>query len=154
MLSKIERGSASPTAALLGRISGALGLTLSALVAEPMVPAVRLQRSADQPEWRDPATGYRRRLVSPQSDLPMQLVDVRLPPHARVPFPRSAYAFIRQLIWVLAGTLHFTEGELTHTLRAGDCLELGEPADCVFHNRQARECRYLVAILQTSTRRS
>ena len=34
MISKIERAEASPTAALLGRLSGAYGLTLSTLLAE------------------------------------------------------------------------------------------------------------------------
>ena len=33
MISKIERGEASPTATILGRLSGAFGLTLSALLA-------------------------------------------------------------------------------------------------------------------------
>ena len=33
MISKIERGEASPTAALLGRLSGACGLSMSTLLA-------------------------------------------------------------------------------------------------------------------------
>ena len=33
MISKIERGEASPTATVLGRLSGAFGLTLSTLLA-------------------------------------------------------------------------------------------------------------------------
>ena len=129
MLSKLERGVASPTAVLLGRISGA-----------------RLVRVAEQPLWQDPQTGYLRRQVSPLSDLPVQLVEVELPPKAEVGFPASAYAFIRQLIWVLDGTLEFTEGPQTHRLQAGDCLELGEPSDCVFRNPGRSVCRYLVAV--------
>ena len=38
MISKIERAEASPTAALLGRLSGAYGLTLSSLLAEGETP--------------------------------------------------------------------------------------------------------------------
>ena len=38
MLSKLERCEASPTAALLGRISGALGMTLSTLLAADDAP--------------------------------------------------------------------------------------------------------------------
>ncbi len=149
MLSKIERGEASPTAQLLGRLSGAFGLTLSTLLAdEGAAPlrAGRLVRAAEQPLWRDPATGYVRRQLSPLSDLPMQLVEVRLPPGARVAFPASAYSFIRQLVWVLAGSLRFTEGAQVHSLAAGDCLELGDPADCEFANAGRGECRYLVAL--------
>ena len=33
MINKVERGESSPTAALLGRLSGALGLTMSTLLA-------------------------------------------------------------------------------------------------------------------------
>ncbi len=148
MLSKIERGEASPTAALLGKISGALGMTLSALLADETGGAERLVRAADQPVWRDPGTGYTRKQLSPLSDMPMHLVEVRLPGGAEVRFPASAYAFIRQLIWVVSGVLEFSEGAVTHRLGAGDCLALGEASDCVFHNPLRGECRYLVAIVR------
>lgn len=146
MLSKLERGESSPTATLLGRICGAYGLTMSALVAEPAVVSGRLVRRAEQPVWRDPKTHYLRRQVSPLSDLPIQLVEVELPVGAEVAFPASAYASIRQLVWVLTGQLDFTEGAVVHALRAGDCLELGAPADCVFRNRGRAACRYVVAL--------
>src|SRR5882672_10634038 len=80
MLSKLERCEASPTAALLGRISGALGMTLSALLASDDTAGSRLVRRADQPTWRDPQTGYLRRQVSPLSDLAVQLIEVEFPP--------------------------------------------------------------------------
>jgi transcriptional regulator with XRE-family HTH domain len=151
MINKIERGEASPTAALLGRLSGAFGLTLSALLARTEVNrAGRLVRADDQLRWRDPATGYMRRQVAPApgSDLPLELVHVELPAGAAVGFPAAAYAFVRQLVWVLDGTLTFVEGEATHTLAAGDCLELGPPSDCTFRNDKKRPCRYAVAILR------
>src|SRR5690242_20447124 len=59
MISKIERGEASPTAALLGRLSGAFGLTLSTLLARAEGDASgigRVLRASAQPLWRDPAT--------------------------------------------------------------------------------------------------
>jgi transcriptional regulator with XRE-family HTH domain len=146
MLSKLERGESSPTATLLGRICGAYGLTMSALVAEPTASAGRLVKLHEQPVWRDPQTGYVRRQVSPLSDLPLQLVEVELPARAEVAFPASAYAFIRQLVWVLAGRLDFVEGPVVHSMHAGDCLELGAPADCVFRNPGRAACRYLVAL--------
>jgi len=146
MLSKLERGESSPTATLLGRICGAYGLTMSALVALPGDRGGLLVRRADQPVWRDPQSHYLRRQVSPLSDLPLQLVEVELPARAEVAFPAAAYAFIRQLVWVLVGRLDFVEGETVHRLSAGDCLELGAPADCVFRNRGRSACRYLVAL--------
>jgi transcriptional regulator with XRE-family HTH domain len=148
MLSKIERAEASPTAMLLGRISGALGLTLSDLLADPQRPGGHLLRRDEQPVWRDPKSRYRRRQVSPLADLPVQLVEVELPPHAQVPFPAAAYVFIRQLVWVLEGRLRFTEGDAVHDLHAGDCLALGAPADCVFRNAGRGICRYLVVVVR------
>ncbi|MBV9819017.1 MAG: helix-turn-helix transcriptional regulator [Solirubrobacterales bacterium] len=145
MISRIERAEAQPTAALLGRLSGALGMTLSELIAEAEGDGRRLVRAREQSVWTDPETGYARRAVSPPGAF-VQLVDVRLPPGARVAFPAEAYTFLEQLIWVLRGRLHFHHGEDEHELAPGDCLQLGPPAPCTYHNRTARPCRYLVAV--------
>ena len=67
MISKIERGEASPTATVLGRLSGAFGLTLSTLLALAEQTGERLVRHADQSLWQDPETGYTRRRISPPS---------------------------------------------------------------------------------------
>src|SRR5882757_3204083 len=63
MISRVERGEASPTAALLGRLSAAFGLTLSQLFARAE-GAGQLMRRAEQPAWQDPETGFRRRSLS------------------------------------------------------------------------------------------
>ena len=148
MVSKVERGEASPTAALLGRLSGAFGLTVSALLARAELPGGRLLRAAEQPVWRDPATGYVRRHLSPASDLPLDLVRVELPEGAEVAYPASAYAFIRQLVWLIEGRLTFVEGDATHEMQAGDCLELGPPADCAFRAPGPGPAVYLVVVLR------
>lgn len=72
MISRVERGEASPTAALLGRLCATLGVSLSGFFAldGPSGAASPLSRRGDQPVWRDPATGYRRRNVSPPSPEP------------------------------------------------------------------------------------
>lgn len=147
MINKVERGESSPTAMLLARFSGAFGLTMSTLMARAEMQDGRLLRQRDQPLWIDPDSGYVRRHVSPASDLPMDVVHIDLPPKARVALPASAYLFLRQLIWVLSGTLVFSEGETTHTLQQGDCLELGAPNDCVFANESDEPCRYAVIVL-------
>jgi uncharacterized cupin superfamily protein len=69
-----------------------------------------------------------------------------LPARRSVSFPASAYAFVRQLIWVLDGHLTFVEGQATHELDAGDCLELGPPCDCTFKNAGRQPCVYLIAL--------
>ena len=149
MINKVERAQASPTAALLGRLSGAFGLTLSTLLARAENDATgadRLMRASQQPLWRDPETGYLRRSISPPGSEP-ELIHVELSPKGRVPYPASAYAHIQgQCIWVISGTLVFREGDVEYNLAEGDCLRLGPPAECEFINDSAIACVYLVAL--------
>src|ERR1700733_13737733 len=62
MISLIEREETSPTAVVLHKLSVPLGVTLASLF-DPPAPFDNtaggpLARRADQPEWRDPASGY------------------------------------------------------------------------------------------------
>jgi transcriptional regulator with XRE-family HTH domain len=148
MISKIERAEVSPTAALLGRLSGAFGLTLSALLAEAEPPRRGPVRAADQPTWRDPATGYVRRQVHVSMTSPIEITQVDLPPGASVSFPAASYRHMSHVIWVLAGRLTFVEGDVTHDLGPGDSLEFGPPMDCTYRNDGAAACRYLVVLLR------
>jgi len=153
MISKVERAEASPTAALLGRLSGAFHLTVSTLLARAEADAgaapARVARAAAQPVWTDPATGYRRRAVSPLGSDP-ELVEVELPPGARVAYTAASVAFLRgQVVVVLAGRLVIEEGAAETVLGAGDSLafDLAAPRGHAFRNPSgARACRYLVAL--------
>lgn len=155
MISKVERGEASPTAALLGRLSGALGRTLSELLASAEggedaggaeVATGRLMRRAEQPAWEDPDSRYRRRAVSPPGSS-VEVVEVELPRGGSVAYPADAYTFIEQQVWVLGGTLTFVEGDVEHVLREGDCLRLADrPQPCAFANRGRATARYAVVV--------
>ncbi|MER8863506.1 XRE family transcriptional regulator [Mesorhizobium sp. M0751] len=149
MLSTIERGMTSPTAALLVRIAAAFGMTLSTLIARAELQGGGLLRERDQPVWSDPATGYVRRHLSPVSDMPLELIRVQLPAGAKVSFPAASYAFIKQQIWLISGRLEFTEGDIVHRLEPGDCLALGAPSDCVFHAPGPGAADYLVALARS-----
>jgi len=150
MIHKIERGESSPTAALLGKLSGAFSLSMSTLMARAEMQQGRFLKREDQPVWIDPQSGYERRHVSPKSDLPLDLVRIELPAGAEVPMPASAYVFMRQLIWVLKGQLTFLEGDTWHSMSAGDCLELGPPTDCVFKNQSGEPCIYAVLVFRAA----
>jgi transcriptional regulator with XRE-family HTH domain len=167
MISKIERGQSSPTAVLLGRLSAALELSVSELLTgarlgDGQVPARaelppsgatgagRVRRAADTPQWRDPDTGYLRRQIS-TAGFPAAVTEVTLPPGARVPYPAAAYAFIAQLVWVLAGQLTLTDGAEWRVLTVGDTFELGQPRSREFRNETAEECRYVVVVTRKST---
>jgi len=150
MIHKIERGDSSPTATMLGRLSGAFGISMSTLIARAEMQEGKLLRFENQPVWHDPQTHYLRRHVSPRSDLPIDLVQVELPPGSDIPMPASSYALARQLIWLQQGELLFIEGDTQHAMLAGDCLELGPPNDCRFVNQTDRPCIYLVVRLNHS----
>jgi transcriptional regulator with XRE-family HTH domain len=153
MISKVERAESSPTAMLLGRLSGAFGLGLSQLLARAEAAGRgRVRRAAEQETWRDPATGFQRRALSPAAgaqSAPLELIEGELPAGAEIAYPASAYAFIEdQQILVTAGLLRFRQGEESHDLGVGDCLRLGPPADCRFSNPGDGPCRYLVVVLR------
>lgn len=149
MISRIERAESSPTAMVLGRLSAELELTVSQLLALAEGATGRLARAAEQPSWRDAATGFARRSLTPRgAATPLELVHAELPPGASITYPAAAYGFVDQQIVVLDGDLRFTEGATVWELAAGDCLHLGPPADCTFANPGSAPCRYLVAVLR------
>ncbi|MBC7168085.1 XRE family transcriptional regulator [Phenylobacterium sp.] len=148
-ISKIERQEISPTAVTLVRLASAFGLTLAGLLVRAESDAGGLQRAADQPIWRDPATGYVRQQVFTRPDHPVELVRVELPPGREVRMPASSYAQIRQVLWVISGELSLTEGAARRELRAGDALGFGPPSDVVFENVSTSPCIYLVALARS-----
>jgi transcriptional regulator with XRE-family HTH domain len=148
-ISKIERAEVSPTAVVLVRLAGAFDLTLAGLTLRAETSGERLTRAADQPVWRDPATGYLRKQVFSRPDHPVELVRVELPPRQRVTLPASSYARIRQLVWVQSGNLVITEGGERHPLGPGDCLGFGQPADTTFANETNAACVYVVALARS-----
>lgn len=149
MISLIERGESSPTASVLHRLATGLGTTLASLFAEEERPeASPLARRADQIVWRDPETGYVRRTLSPPGfPSPVELVEVILPPAARVAYdgvPRSVG--ISQQIWMLEGEVELTAGADTHRLAVGDCLAMRVDQPTAFRNPTDQNTRYVLAL--------
>lgn len=153
MISLIERAESSPTASVLDKLAASLGVTLAALFAEQERPdAIPLARRADQPEWRDPATAYLRRNLSPPAfPSPIELVEVILPPRARVTYDTaSRLSTVDQQVWLLAGAVEVTVGDRLHHLAAGDCLAMRVDCPISFHNPATEAARYLVALTTTA----
>ncbi len=151
MISLIERGESTATAVVLEKLAGGLGVTLASLFDGPAgATALRgpVARRADQPEWQDPASGYRRRNVSPPGvRQPMQIVEVHFPAGGRVAFEtggRDVRVF--QQVWVLEGAIDVTLGTERHRLREGDCLAMDLDRPTMFHNPTRRRTRYAVVI--------
>jgi transcriptional regulator with XRE-family HTH domain len=144
MIAKIEREEAQPTAVLLGRLSGALGTSLSALVARAERTGRQVARSGDQPVWVDPVTGYRRRVLSPEPNGRLELIEVELPAGAVIGYPREASLAARQQVWIIDGELRVLEDGVEHQLKTGDCLSLAPGTAREYGTRSG--CRYLVVL--------
>lgn len=156
MLSLIERGETSPTAVVLERVAHGLGLALAELFQLPVAEQAPqpVARRADQAEWTDPGSGYRRRnLTPPGVDTVLQLVEVDFPPGARVAYETGAREpAVQQQVWLMAGELQVSLGQQTHRLSAGDTLAMQLDAPIAFHNPGTTPARYLVALVTLPAR--
>lgn len=163
MISLIERGESSPTAVVLEKLSAALGVTLASLFDAPAsAPAVSSSRRSansakaeravarrrDQLQWKDPASGYRRRNVSPPDvPQPMQIVEVEFPAGGRVAFETGVRDVrVHQQVWVLEGAIDITLGSERHQLRQGDCLAMELDRPTMFRNPTRKPARYAVVM--------
>src|SRR5271166_5512302 len=95
MISLIERGESSPTAVVLEKLAAGLNVTLASLFDGPHTEGQRssspIARREDQPQWRDPASGYLRRNVSPPFvSHPIRITEVDFPAGGRVAFDTGA----------------------------------------------------------------
>ena len=152
MISLIERGESSPTAVVLEKLATGLGVMLASLFDAPAATSARrsgpVARRAEQPRWRDPASGYVRRNVSPPGVAqPMQIVEIEFPPGGRVAFdtgPRDVR--VHQQVWVLDGAIDVTLGAERYRLRDGDCLAMQLDRPTMFHNPTRKPARYAVVI--------
>lgn len=147
MISRVERGESSPTAALLDRLCAGLGVLLSALFRDE-AQGGPLARRAEQPVWTDPDSGYVRRSVSPSgTGSRLEIVEVEMPAGARVLLdaPRGGFRLDQQL-WLLEGELTLSVGGREHRLAAGDCLAMLLDGPIAFHNAGEGPARYAVVL--------
>lgn len=150
MISVVERGESSPTASLLDKLAAGLGVNLSSLFEAPQAGAVSpLARREAQPEWRDPASGYLRRNLSPPGfESPMQMVEVVFPPGGHVTYDNALRADVHQQVWVIEGEIEVSVGPDTHRLAEGDCLAMRLDAPTTYRNPTRKRARYLVVLTQ------
>lgn len=153
MISKIERGEASPSTGTLGKLAEALGLSISQLVGGVRGDGVvRIEASA-QPSWREDATGFERRSLSPlYRGRGVDFVLNTLPAGTRTgPFP-SHRAGVEEHLFVERGRLRVHVGEAAHDLEAGDFLFYPADAEHTFENIGEEEARFFTVIDSTRLR--
>lgn len=160
MISLIERHETSSTAAVLNKLADALGVSLPTLFAQETDAAEKLpvSRFAHQPVWKDPASGYVRRHLSPTGwESPIELVEVSFPAGEIVAFDNPIRSVaIHQQVWMLEGKMQISLGEQTWSLGTGDCLAMQLGDRIVFHNPTRKPARYVLALTTSAlaTRRT
>jgi len=146
-LSRLERCELSPTAAMLSLLCGQYGWTLSRLMAEAEQRTPSFVRASEQVIWRDPETGYVRRVLSPpHPNLKGELVEVTLPAGSSVSYDGSYSPGLEHHLWVLEGSFSLRFGGTEFRLEKGDCVRyvLAGPSKYTCGRRQAR---YVIALV-------
>ncbi len=147
MISRIERSETHASAMVLNKLCGGLGISLSNLFERDDTPPAPLRRRAEQPSWRDPASGYVRRDVAPPgTGSPVQIVEVDFPVGAEVSFDNFARDLIDQHIWLIEGEMELEQHGVTHRLLPGDCLHMRLGARNTFRNPGKKTARYAVIL--------
>jgi transcriptional regulator with XRE-family HTH domain len=148
-LSRMERGETSPTASLLSRLCVAHGLSMSRLLAEVEARPVRRLPLAEQASWRDPETGFTRRMVSPPSaGFAAELMAGELPPGTTMRYDLPSVPGLEHHLVLLDGTLQLTVDGERHDLTPGDSLRYRLWGATAFTAPGPLPARYLIAICQ------
>jgi transcriptional regulator with XRE-family HTH domain len=147
-ISLVERGETSATAVVLEKLAAGLGVALASLFETPRAMPGPLVRRVEQVQWRDPASGYLRRNVSPPDHpSPFRIVEVEFPAGRRVVLEGAAPGnVIQQQVWVLEGAMELTQRGQTHRLEAGDCLAMQLEGPMEYRNPTRRPARYAVVV--------
>jgi transcriptional regulator with XRE-family HTH domain len=146
-LSRIERGETSPTAHVLGRLSAAFGITLSALLGGlDEAPSALIPR--DQAGfWSDPDNGFRRWSISPPArGFDIELIWAELPSGVRIEYPAPPYSGMEQHIVLFEGSLTFEAGSTVYHLRENDSLRVKLYSHSALESCGVGAAKYLLAI--------
>ncbi|MEH6631177.1 MAG: XRE family transcriptional regulator [Halopseudomonas aestusnigri] len=147
-LSRMEKCEVSPTAAVLGRLCKAYGLTMSRLMAMIEADHQPLVVKSEQPVWRDDATGFERRSVSPPAEnLSCEVLECRLLPGAEIDYPGPAKKGLEHHLVLREGGLEITLEGIVHILNPGDCLRYKLHGANSFRADQKLGARYLLVVL-------
>jgi transcriptional regulator with XRE-family HTH domain len=147
-LSRLERCELSPTATMLFNLCGQYGWTLSRLMAEAESGPPSVVRSKDQVIWKDPESGYVRRIVSPpHPNLRGELAEISLPPGSSIAYDVSPLPGLEHHLWMLEGALSLEIDAVQFHLQKGDCVRYVLSGPSRFICTGKRTARYLISLV-------
>jgi transcriptional regulator with XRE-family HTH domain len=148
-LSRLERCELSPTATMLSTLCGQYGCTLSRLMAEVENGPPSIVRAKEQVRWRDPETGYVRRILSPpHPNLKGELVEISLPRGSSVSYDVPPVPGLEHHLWMLEGDLSLEIAGTKFRLRKGDCVRYALLGPSRFVCVGRRPVRYLISMVR------
>jgi transcriptional regulator with XRE-family HTH domain len=155
MLSKIERGTTSPTAFILGRLAEGFGMSISQFLGgEVRRGDVVLLPREDQPVFRVPTTGFERRSLSPVAHNGGAVdfcVNVLPPGQSSGIFPPHHVGVEERLV-VASGLLRLHLGDAIYELRAGDSVFYRAHVSHRFDNPSDRESAIFYIVINNAGR--
>ncbi|MBY0226935.1 MAG: XRE family transcriptional regulator [Hyphomicrobium sp.] len=147
MISKVERGEASPSTVVLARLAEALGVTFSDLMAREQSSEVIVLPVDSQPVLLDPETGHTRKCLAPI--LPTRGIDWVL---NTLPPGQSTGQFMRhrrgveEYIHVLKGRVRAILDGKIYDLSEGDAMYFQAHVPHEFINNGLGPCQYYLII--------
>ncbi len=147
MISKIERGEATPSTTVLAKVAEALAVTFSEMMAPKQDREVIVLPLERQPILSDPATGHTRRCLAPI--LPARGIDWVmnvLPPGASTGGFVAHRRGVEEYIHVLQGRLRATLDGTDYELHEGDALYFQAHISHEFKNSGIGPCTYYLII--------
>lgn len=147
-LSRLENAAVSATAAVLGRLCAVHGLTLSRLMYLVEQDFQPLVRHAEQVEWKDEASGFIRRIISPPSEsLTGEALECHLDAGRRITYDASPRPGMEHHLFMLKGELTVTVEGRAHGLEKGDCLRYRLDGASAFETPAGTPAHYLLFIV-------
>lgn len=149
-ISKIERGDSGASTPVLGKLAEALDLSISQLIGgRRREPVLHIPR-AGQPVFREEATGFERRSLSPMyHGRGVDLVLNTLPPRSKAgPFPSHRQG-VEEHLYVAKGRLRVTLDGQDYVLETGDFLFYQADLCHTFENLSDSVCEYFIVIDST-----
>lgn len=147
-LSRLENASVSPTAALLGKLCAAYGISMSRLMSMVEADFAPLILAAAQTVWTDPETGYSRQMISPPtSSLTAEMLKCHLPAGQKISYPAPPRQGLEHHLYLLNGALSLDIDGVKYHLNQGDCLRYQLFANSQFKTPSNLSADYILTLI-------
>ena len=152
MISKLERGEKNPTLVVAAKLAEGLGVTLSRLAGMEERREVVVVPRERRMVMRDPETGFKRQLLSPNLvGRAVEIIRDEIPEGSTSGEFRAYRSGVEEQIVVERGSLKARLGGEEYLLREGDALYFEADVPHRFDNAGEGECSYYLVISSRGT---